>query len=245
MRENKIHIATPFGHAPALVLSPDHSAGTIIVYHGLTASKEVQRKELQWLAEAGFTPVCVDAPHHGERRDGYLETLSSATTTDQHFMVMKLVFDATQEIPAIVDFCLQHFSGNVGIAGISLGGFIAYRAPVIEPRIKAAVPILGSPDWSPKEGSLSPEMRSLTEQAPVRVPEGFPPCAVFAANAGKDVFVPPQPSRDFFHVLQNHYHAFPERLSFLEYPDSEHMMREEDWNDLWKKVIQWFHRFLG
>lgn len=245
MREIKIRIETPLGHAPVLVLEPEQSGGTVLVYHGLGASKEVQRKEMQWLVNAGFTAVCVDAPHHGERADGYLEALSSAETTDQHFLVMKLVFEAMQEIPAIVEYCIQNFPGNTGITGISLGGFVAYGAPVVEPRLKVAVPILGSPDWSPKDGSLSPEIRSLTEQAPARFPERFPPCAVLAANAGKDIFVPPQASREFFPVLQNHYHAYPERLNYLEYPDSEHSMREEDWNDLWRKIVTWFHRFLG
>jgi len=244
MREDRIRIETPSSRAPALVLEPDHSSGTVLVYHGLTANKEVQRKEMVWMANAGFTAVCVDAPHHGERTDGYLETLSSAGP-DQHFLVIKLVLEAIHEIPTIVDYCIQHFPGNTGITGISLGGLIAYAAPVIEPRLKAAVPILGSPDWSPKGGHASTEMHFLMQQAPVRFPEKFPPCAVFAANAGKDIFVPSQASREFFSVLQNHYRAYPERLNFKEYPESEHMMREEDWNDLWKKVIQWFHRFLG
>ncbi len=245
MREIKIRIETRLGNAPVLVLEPEHSAGTVLVYPGLSASKEVQRKEMGWLAEAGFTAVCMDAPHHGERADGYLEALSSAEPTNQHFLVMKLVFEAMQEIPTIVEYCSQNFPGNAGITGISFGGFVAYGAAVVEPRLKAAVPILGSPDWNLMEGAFSPEMRALTEQAPIRFPERFPPCAIFAANAGKDIFVPPQASRDFFPVLQNHYHAYPERLSFIEYPESEHMMRDEDWNDLWEKVIQWFHRFLG
>jgi len=244
MRENKIRIETSSGNAPALVFEPDQSRGTVLVYHGLGAAKEVQRKEMGWLADAGFAAICVDAPHHGERADGYLETLSSVETTAQHFLVMKLVSEAMKEIPAIVEYCIQHLSGNVGIVGISLGGFITYGAAVVEPRIKAAVPILGSPDWSPKHGPASPEMQTLMEHAAVRFPERFPPCAVFAANAGKDIFVPPQASREFVSVLKNHYSAYPERLNYIEYSHSEHRMREEDWNDLWQRIVAWFHRFL-
>jgi len=244
MREIKVRIETPLGYAPVLILRPRGHCGTALVYHGLGAGKEVQHKEMVWLAEAGFTAVCVDAPHHGERADGYLEMLTSAETANQHFLVMKLVSEAIQEIPAVVEYCVQQFPGNVCIVGISLGGFIAYGAPVVEPRIKASVPILGSPDWNPKVGHATAELQALMEHAPARFPEKFPPCAVFAANARRDIYVPPRASREFIQTLQNEYQACPERLQYLEYPDSEHMMREEDWNDLWQRVLFWFYRFL-
>ncbi len=244
IQETTIRIETPLGYAPVLILRPPEHRGTALVYHGLGAGKEVQRKEMAWLAEAGFTAVCVDAPHHGERADGYLDVLTSAETANQHFLVMKLVSEAISEIPAIVEYCLRYFSGDVGITGISLGGFIAYGAAIVEPRIKASVPILGSPDWNPKEGHATVELLALMERAPARFPEKFSPCAVFAVNAGKDIYVPPRASREFIQTLQNEYQACPERLQYLEYPDSEHMMRDEDWNDLWQRVLSWFHRFL-
>jgi hypothetical protein len=30
----------------------------------------------------------------------------------------------------------------------------------------------------------------------------------------------------------------------VEYPDSGHFMREQDWNDLWARTVQWFERHL-
>ena len=36
---------------------------------------------------------------------------------------------------------------TVGMAGISMGGFVAYRARVVEPRLSLLLPILSSPVW--------------------------------------------------------------------------------------------------
>lgn len=232
-------------HVPVLVMEPENSRGTVLLYHGLGAAKEVQRKEMVWLAEAGFTAVCVDAPHHGERDDSLLEMMAPMSDAEAHPRFIKIVREAIAEIPALVDHCLLDYPGSVGISGISLGGFISFGAVPVEPRIKAAVPIIGSPDWTPKSGTPSTEMRRLMEHAPVRFPDHFAPCALFGANAGKDISVPPAASRAFFQTLHKAYRHFPERLKYVEYHESEHMMREQDWHDLWRQVIDWFARFLA
>ena len=211
-------------------MEPEFQPGkaVVLVYPGLGAAKEVQRKEMAWLAESGFTTVCIDPPHHGERDDGHLQTLARLNGADAHPGFIRIVQEAIQEIPTIVEYCLQRFEKKVGITGISLGGFITYGAVVVEPRLEAAVPILGSPEWSPKNASNDSAMLKMMELAPVRFPEKFPPRALFASNAGKDVSVRPDASRKFVAHLQQFYSDHPERLKYTEYPESEHMMREED-----------------
>lgn len=245
MREYSLRIETPLGTAPSLVMSPeDISRGTVLVYHGLAAEKEVQRKEMTWLAEAGFTAVGVDALHHGERSDGFLEELERADEPDAHYRVMSLVRDSASEIPAILDECSKRFPGGIGITGISLGGFISYAAAPADRRIRAAVPILGSPSWSAKQNGSHPQLQALLAEAPACFPEKFPPCALLAANATRDIYVSPEGSRNFIQRLEQEYRAIPEKLLYLEYAESGHFMREEDWNDLWSHVVRWFHYHL-
>jgi uncharacterized protein len=245
LRESNIRIPGTLGSVSALILEPENgSKGTVLIYPGLGASKEIQRKEMNWLAEDGFTAVCIDPPHHGERDDGYLEALAPLPDSKAHLGFIQIVQEAIREIPSIVDFCLMRFQQNIGITGISLGGFITYGAVVCEPRLKAAVPILGSPDWSPKKSSNDSEFLKVIKSAPVHSPHKFPPCALFAANAGRDVSVRPDASRKFVAQLRQFYELFPEKLKYVEYSESEHMMREEDWYDLWRQVLEWFNRFL-
>jgi len=87
-------------------------------------------------------------------------------------------------------------------------------------------------------------MHELLRQAPMNFPEKFPPCALLASNAAKDIYVPPNPSREFSRVLQPYYSDDPERLKYVEYAESGHFMREQDWNDLWDLIIFWFEKYL-
>ncbi|HSP05560.1 MAG TPA: hypothetical protein VLR94_00195, partial [Acidobacteriota bacterium] len=81
-------ISTGNGPAPVLMYEPERGAGTgtVLLYHGLGAAKDVQRTELEWLCAAGLRGVCVDAPHHGERSDGLLDRLASAENPHPEFI---------------------------------------------------------------------------------------------------------------------------------------------------------------
>ncbi len=230
---------------PALLVpAQSPSRGTVLVYPGLGASKEIQLKELNWLAAAGFNALAIDAPHHGARADGYLENLANFQGVDLHGEVMQIVDEALAELPAIIDFCLARLQGQIGLTGISLGGFITFGGPLADRRLAAVVPILGSPDWRPKSGNPSPKLRGLMAKAAVNFPASFAPCPVLAINAGKDGHVPPDSARRFIEDLRPYYHACPEHLQYSEYPESDHFMREADWQAVWRQTIGWFARFL-
>jgi len=238
----KIGIPTVLGKAPALVVEPEFGhKKTVLVYPGLGTPKEVQLKEMNWLAESGYRAVAVDAPHHGERADGYLET---ATGSKAHFVVMQLVQEAISEIRSIVDYCVSSFGPEIAITGISLGGYIAYGAVLADKRLQVSIPVLGSPDWKQANGKMTKKMLELSQNSPCNYPGKFPPCALLAANAGKDTSVPPIASREFLARLRSFYQTVPERIEYIEYPESEHFMREEDWIDLWRRIIGWLNRFL-
>lgn len=216
----------------------------VLLLHGLNASKEVQDKEASSLARAGFVTVAVDAPHHGERRTPLLDEMRGATGGAAHAILLRMVREAVDEIPALVDSLLEEGRGPIGIVGISMGAYIALAAIAREPRLAAVVSILGSPDWSPRSGEPTGEIRPWLAEAPVHHPERFPPRAVLLANAGQDVNVPPQAARRFAEVLRPLYAQSPDRLCYVEYPGSGHFMREEDWDDLWGRTLHWLGTYL-
>lgn len=220
-----------------MILQKESSRGPVVlVYPGLGANKEMQRKEAEWLVQSGLRSVCIDSPHHGERADGTLEKLASLSGGEAHAFAIELVREAISEIPAIVNWCEQSLGiSRLAITGISLGAYIAFGAVLADPRIHVSVPILGSPDWSPGFPG---------KENPIHSPEGFQHCAVLAINAGKDIFVPPAPARSFINELRNTFPREIDRFQYVEYPDSEHMMREQDWYDTWRRAIEWIHRFL-
>jgi len=212
----------------------------VLVYHGLGASKDVQRKELEALAAAGFMGIAVDAVGHGERRWPDFEARMRADSANTFLEMVRATVD---EIPDLVDHLTERFGpAPLGITGISMGGFITYAAPLVEPRLRAAVSILGSPDW--RVGPGSDPRPELLERSPHHFPERYYPLALLALNAGRDVNVPAEPARQFVRALTPRYAPNPERLAYHEYPDAEHFMPEAEWNDLWGRTVDWFRRFL-
>ena len=219
-------------------------SAAVLFLHGLSSSKETQAKEADSLARAGFTAVTIDAPHHGARRSPLLDEIIAATGAPAHAILLRMLREAIGEIPRVVDHLLREGYGPIGIAGISMGAFATLGAAAADPRLVAVVSILGSPDWWPVKGEIDDAERPWLEEAPVRRPEVFPPRALLIANAGRDVNVPPEPARRFAETLRPYYAQWPERLRYIEYPESGHFMREGDWDDLWRKTVEWLTTHL-
>ncbi len=236
MHQEHIHIAG----APAYLfrkLSAEESKknGCILFYHGLGVSKETHEKELRSLAEQGFCAIGIDNIGHGERRYSNFEELFSDENNWEKTFLQAVSLTA-KEVPRIIDELLLRGwaqEKKIGVSGISMGGYISYAAISQDKRISTAAPILGSPQW-----------KQTLEESPHNHINHFFPCAILSQNAGKDTNVPAHFARDFHKTLEPLYTSQPEKLKYLEYPESDHFMREEDWDQLWSEVLHWFRRFL-
>lgn len=223
-------------------VSEEHRARArvVIVAHGLGVGKEVQRPELERLARAGFIAVCPDAPHHGERRDGLLDLLDSSSGTERHERFIGMVAEAAAEIPLLIEYFRNTLGARVAMTGISMGGFTTFASFMHEPRPDVAVPFLASPDWR------APDRRSpaFPLKGPVCRPERFFPVPLMAVTAGHDTTVPPEAALSFLEMLRPLYASAPDTLVHAGYPASEHMMREEDWNNAWERAIAFLNEHL-
>lgn len=243
MAQLKALVHGPYGDIPLLLMYGRRAGkfrGTVLLYHGLGASKDSNRAELATLADRGFLAVGVDAIAHGERR---------ATDFDhqigQGFSTMlRWINESAREVPIIVDALGELIGpglGKVGITGISMGGYITYASALREPRVEALVPILGCPDWSRGGHPVEP---NYAETSPHKSPQAFTSKALLALNAGRDENVKPEHSRKFVEQLKPLFQANPQRLEYAEYPDSGHFMKENDWKHLWTRTLEWFERHL-
>lgn len=210
--------------------------GTVLFYHGFMSSIDQQGKELHSLAEHGYMAIGVDAVGHGQRRFDDFEARFSSSNLRHDENYQSLLRDSVNEIPKLVDALIEEGlarEGSLGIAGISMGGYISFGACLREPRLNVILPILGSPLWSEED-----------PESPHDLGDQFYPRAMLVQNAGQDVNVPPRFARSFVESLRVFYSGQPERLEYYEFPESSHFMREEDWNELWGNVIHWLDRFL-
>jgi uncharacterized protein len=234
--------------APALVVfrdSPQDSArrGTILFYHGFGASKETTVPILSRLATAGFLAVGIDGIGHGERR--YVDFQTRFPPVEPHLRgnvqleaaFLEVVRATAEEVPDILDALLaQHWASpeQIGISGLSFGGFVSYAAVVADKRIQAAAPVVGSPEW-----------KLPWPQSPHLHLGRFYPTALLSQTAGLDTNQPPDAVRALHRHLAPYYAQAPERLCSLEYPNSPHDLTPQDDEQAWKAVVSWFETFLG
>lgn len=239
---------TLFGSIPVLkVHGEPRPAPVVLILHGLGASSDVQRPELVSLAERGLTAVAIDAPHHGARRDGWLEAMQPLGPPESHVRFLRLLREAVPEISRVIEHLTGEGHGPVGLAGISMGAFIALAAAADDPRVAATVSILGSPSWTPRGGPVTSEMSDLMGYAPVHRPADCVRCPLLMLNAGRDTSVPPGlpgGPRDFAYLLAERFPELRARFTYVEYPASDHFMRPEDWDDLWRRTLSFFEANL-
>lgn len=208
------------------------AAGTVLFSHGLTASKEVNAKELQGIAERGFLAVGIDNAEHGERYTGEIEAPKEKEDFAPYFL--GLVTQTVGDIPGIIDFLVARGYSDpekMGMSGISMGGYITYGAVIADSRLKVAAPILGSPQW---KHSGSPHL----------FPDRFYPTALLSQNAGRDEHVPAHYARSFHEQLLPYYRGAEERLRFVEFPEEPHFMSERSWNRLWENTLDWLEHWM-
>jgi dienelactone hydrolase len=118
----------------------------VIVLHGTGDSKEGMMPLLEAFAGRGFLAVAIDGRHHGIRAidsGEYLRAILQAYQTGrEHPFLYDTVWDALR----LVDY-LQTRSDvdgtRIGMLGISKGGMETYLAAAADPRIAAAVPVIG------------------------------------------------------------------------------------------------------
>ena len=189
-------------------LNHDKPDYTVFLSHGLGSKKEDNIKELEMLAALGLTAIGMDNQSHGERHQ--------ELKTEQQ--IIFCIERSAHDLVRLMDTLQTIRNGELrfGVTGISLGGMITYMAASIDHRFEVAIPILGRPDW---EGPGSPHKR----------PEDFKHCRILGITAGLDNNVPPETTRKFHNHLSQNLSQYHQQFNYLEYPDSSHFMREEDW----------------
>lgn len=219
------------GPAPALLAWREASGGPLPVvlwFHGFTADKETNRPELDLFARAGFLAVGIDVAGHGERRLGDFDQRLAGSPEQKHRLFLALIAQTIAEVPAIIDALPVIELADprrIAVCGVSMGGCIVYGAIATERRIRAATALLGSPEWTGREG---PYPRA-----------GFP-AALLSITAACDDVVPPAAARTLHEELAPYYHGRPQALRYREIPGAGHLLDQRDWDAALREACAWF-----
>lgn len=226
------------GPVPVLIARPAKGSPpwpAVLWYHGFTADRSASRPELETLAKAGFLAVGVDAVGHGARRLPDFDERFAGSGDEFMRRYLDLVVRTVAEVPSLFDHLRDEGHAaerRLAVAGVSMGGYVTYGAVVTDRRIRAAVPLLASPEWPHPE---SPHLH----------PDRFFPTALLAITGGADESVPPDQARAFHHILEESYRDDPERLRYVEIEGAPHIMHPDDWARAIGEVVGWMQRFVG
>lgn len=220
-------------NVPALETDGEMTDTVVIVLHGSDVSKEINQPDMQRLEEAGFWSICIDAPHHGERNDGYMDIAARCNPKEQYLMMMSVVHQEAAEVAELIKY-FKWLGKKVVVLGISMGAYAVFATLMLCKEADLYASFMGNPDFRFKE---SPTPSMLETSGPADNIEKIFPASLFMVNAGRDEFVNPKGARSLYERLKPCYANCPEKLQYFEYPESGHMMRAEDWFDAWDRLI--------
>jgi dienelactone hydrolase len=156
-------------HVPGLAVKPAGPGGrraAVIALHGTDEGKEAMLPLLRALADRGFLAFAIDGRYHGERArnpsDYPLAILRAYRTGRGHPFLYDEVWDAMR----LVDYLAARQdvdAARIGMMGISKGGIETYLTAAADPRIAAAVPVIGvqSFRWALEHDAWQPRIATI------------------------------------------------------------------------------------
>lgn len=224
----------------------------VILSHGFKGTKDDLRDKLELLADMEYYAVAMDNRGHGARVEPDFSSQVFQDGKLNVYQVRRLIKETAEDIPTIID----HFAADkridaqrVGMLGVSMGGFVTFRALVIDKRIKVAAPVIASPYWDELPADVpalaTPEAKHrlaayAREYAPAHTPERFFPRPILAQIGGKDNHYNGERVKQFYRELENHYHADAKRVKLLVHEEAGH----EFTKPMWTNVVAWFQEHL-
>ena len=123
----------------------------VILLHGTGSRKEELLALMRTFADRGFATAAIDARHHGSRiapkyGSGNAQYFAAMLDTYRTGKGRPYLYDTVWDVMRLVDYLQTRAdvdSRRIGVMGISKGGTEAYLAAAVDPRIAAAVPIIG------------------------------------------------------------------------------------------------------
>ncbi|MCF6464879.1 alpha/beta fold hydrolase [Clostridium sp. Cult2] len=234
---------------PAILFRPKERKGlipTIILYHGWSSNKELQRMRGFILSTVGYQVIIPDAVHHGERNP-----LQNYDIDDGRKYFWDTIFSNLEESKSIIDEIILKYNGDsdrIGVIGNSMGGFTAAGVYTHNPSIKALVIFNGSCGWEnsneifkeifkmTKDEEIEEKIFQLDPMHNLNLLKDRP---ILLLHGDSDDLVSIESQRIFYKKIKPVY-KYEDRIKFIEYPNLNHFVT----TNMMEESIAWFNKYL-
>jgi pimeloyl-ACP methyl ester carboxylesterase len=233
-------------------MKDDKPKPLVILSHAFGGSKDMWTGNLRELASLGYYAVALDNRGHGERKGATFESVAFVEGKVDVCAVRMLIKETADDIPTLIDLFVaqDEVDGDrIGMVGVSMGGFVTFRALVIENRIRVAAPVIASPYWDdiPKDMAViaGSGVREALEgysmkYSPARHVDRFYPRALLIQVGDKDVHFNLERVVQFHRKLETHYYDAPDKIKLVVHEGTRH----EFTPPMWTKVKNWLQTHL-
>lgn len=224
----------------------------IYFIHGFTSTKEQNLHYAYHLANAGFRVILPEALHHGEREQGLSEENLYTYFWDIVLNTINELSILKNEFEGLVK------SGEIGVAGTSMGGIVTLGALTQFDWIKAAASLMGMPAYEQfslwqldqlkkqkvelpfTEEQIDQQLANLREYDLSLQPEKLKSRPLLFWHGKRDSMVPYQPTYEFYENILPDYQSNPESLAFITDEKAGHKVSREGL----KATVDWFRKYL-
>jgi uncharacterized protein len=223
----------------------------IILSHGFSGSKENfdQDGQLNELANNGYCAVAIDNKFHGDRHGPTFDTTILKPSGKIDLLILrKAIKETADDISILINELLKadYIDENrIAMIGVSMGGFITYRAMITDKRIKVGIPIISSPYWDDipgeipavvnQEENLEKFISYSAEFQPAGHVTEFYPTAILMQIGENDPHYNVKKVKRFYESLRALYVNNPERLRLIVYENTKHEFNKQ----MWEQTLNW------
>jgi len=226
----------------------------LLLSHGFTGDKDriAESYNAPALARRGWAVVCIDNRLHGERPGPRFDVAVIHEGKEIDLLTLRSAIKETaDDIPALLDELLRDpriDASRIAMSGMSMGGFVTFRAMSLDPRIGVAAPLIASPHWDDVPQGM--DVRFLNteesfayaaEHQPASHPEKFAPCPLLVQIGAADPHYDAAKVRAFCEALAPAYREHPGRIAFRAFPGVAHDVTPE----MRAAAIEWLERGVG
>lgn len=188
---------------------------TIVVVHGFTGSPYWFNSmffSLPWFYSHGCDVMLVTLPFHGARNDRVAPFSGSGLFKDGLGHFHEGILQSVCDLRVVIDYLQDGGVANVGITGLSLGGYLTALMAAVEPRLHVAIPNSAVTDlaglidgWFPaghvlkaglRQGGIADDLfrASMSLHSPLRYPSRLGRDRLFVIGGLGDRLAPPEQS---------------------------------------------------